>query len=373
MRDVENKSLSPCIRIRNLTKHFGNSIAVKNISLDIYKNEFFAILGPSGCGKTTLLRLIAGLEIQETGEIYISDTDYSSSPPNVRPVNMVFQSYALFPHMTVRKNIEFGLKIDGLNKKTIKTKVLDVLNMVKMNDHIDKYPSQLSGGEKQRVALARAITKNPDVILLDEPLSALDANLRREMQIELSNLQKSLGITFVLVTHDQDEALSIASRIAVMNEGEIVEVSTPDEIYESPKDIFSAKFIGKINILEGEIKKIDDTFVYETIDFGHINISANKNNPSSFAIGIRPEKISIGRTCSSKKDDLSVKGEIIEWNYYGNINYLVVKTSNNSDLYVHMQNKTKSSIKDLKKEPFIWLTFNVKDLMIIKKNTTQRT
>ena len=373
MTNKKNKLLSPCIRINNLTKYFGKSVAVKNISLDIYKDEFFAILGPSGCGKTTLLRLIAGLEVQETGEIYISNTDYSNSPPNIRPVNMVFQSYALFPHMTVRKNIEFGLKIDGLNKKIIESKVTEVLHLVKMYDHIDKYPNQLSGGQKQRVALARAITKNPDVILLDEPLSALDANLRREMQIELSNLQKSLGITFVLVTHDQDEALSIASRIAVMNEGEIVEVSSPDEIYESPKDIFTAKFIGKINILEGKIKKIDDTFVYETIDYGLINIPTNKNNPNSFTIGIRPEKISVRKTCSSKQDDISVKGEIIEWNYYGNINYLVVKTSNNSDLYVHMQNKTKSSIKDLKKEPFIWLTFNVKDLMIIKKNTTQRT
>ena len=219
-----------------------------------------------------------------------------------------------------------------------------------MYDHIDKYPNQLSGGQKQRVALARAITKNPDVILLDEPLSALDANLRREMQIELSNLQKSLGITFVLVTHDQDEALSIAWWIIQ----EIAKRMGLNWNYKSPKDIFTAKFIGKINILEGKIKKIDDTFVYETIDYGLINIPTNKNNPNSFTIGIRPEKISVRKTCSSKQDDISVKGEIIEWNYYGNINYLIVKTSNNSDLYVHMQNKTKSSIKDLKKEPFIW-------------------
>jgi len=373
MTNKENTISSPCISINNLTKHFGNSVAVKNVSLDIYKNEFFAILGPSGCGKTTLLRLIAGLEVQETGEIYISNRDYSNSPPNIRPVNMVFQSYALFPHMTVRKNIEFGLKIDGLSKQIIKDKIIEVLHLVKMYDHIDKYPNQLSGGQKQRVALARAITKNPDVILLDEPLSALDANLRREMQVELSNLQKSLGITFVLVTHDQDEALSIASRIAVMNEGRIVEISTPDEIYETPNDIFTANFIGKINILEGNFKKIDDVVVYETQDFGPIDIPNNKNNPNSSVIGIRPEKISIRKNYSKKKNDLSVKGKIIEWNYYGNINYLIVKTSNNRDLYVHMQNKTKSSIKDLKKEPFIWLTFNVKDLMIIKKNTTQRT
>ena len=225
----------PIIEIRSVTKRFGNTVAVDDNSLEIRAGEFFALLGPSGCGKTTLLRMLAGLEIPTSGQFLIDGEDMAGIPPNRRPVNMVFQSYAVFPHMTVFDNVAYGLRVTGTPKDRIETEVMTALAQVRLEDYRERMPDQLSGGQKQRVALARALVKKPKVLLLDEPLSALDAKLREAMQIELVSLQHSVGITFVIVTHDQDEALSMADRIAVIRAGRIEQVATPRELYEYPE------------------------------------------------------------------------------------------------------------------------------------------
>jgi ABC-type Fe3+/spermidine/putrescine transport system ATPase subunit len=239
----------PIISIRHITKRFGPVAAVDDVSFDIAPNEFFALLGPSGCGKTTLLRMIAGLETPTEGEIVIDGQDMAFIPPNQRPVNMVFQSYAVFPHMSVRNNVEYGLKVVGTPREETRRRAEDALAMVKLGDLAERMPDQLSGGQRQRVALARALVKRPKVLLLDEPLSALDAKLREQMQLELTRLQRTVGITFIIVTHDQDEALSMANRIAVMNLGRVSQIAGPTELYEHPASRFVADFIGKVNLI----------------------------------------------------------------------------------------------------------------------------
>ena len=226
------------IELKKLNKSFGDIDAVNDVSLKITESDFFTILGPSGCGKSTILRLIAGLEVQDSGSIIINNRDCSFVPANERPVNMVFQSYALFPHLNVRENIEFGLKLKKISGKDIKIRVEEILELVKMDGYEFKLPSELSGGQRQRVALARAIVNKPQILLLDEPLSALDANLRMEMQQELVNIQRNLKMTFMLVTHDQDEALSISSKIAIMENGKIIETNTATNMYEYPSKKF---------------------------------------------------------------------------------------------------------------------------------------
>ncbi len=241
------------IRIENLTKRFGDFTAVDDVSLDIREGEFFALLGPSGCGKTTLLRMLAGLEAPTEGRILIEDVDMSKVPPNKRPVNMVFQSYAVFPHMSVRDNVAYGLKVEGVPPREREARVVEALGLVKLEDYIDRKPDQLSGGQRQRVALARALVKRPKVLLLDEPLSALDAKLREAMRFELAQIQNKVGVTFVMVTHDQDEALAMACRCALMHKGLLQQVATPSDLYEYPNNRFVADFIGSINLFEGKL------------------------------------------------------------------------------------------------------------------------
>lgn len=243
----------PAVEAVNISKSFGQNQVVKPLDLTIQAGEFFSLLGPSGCGKTTLLRMIAGFETPSTGSVLVSGKDMTSVPPHQRPVNMVFQSYALFPHLTIAENVAFGLKAEGVETGSIAPKVKDALNLVHLAEYGDRYPSQLSGGQQQRVALARAIVKRPQVLLLDEPLSALDLKIRHRMQEELSRLQKELGITFIMVTHDQGEALALSSRIAVFYQGHLEQVGTPEEIYEQPKTPFVASFIGQTNLLDGQV------------------------------------------------------------------------------------------------------------------------
>ena len=243
----------PVISIRNITKRFGNMVAVDDVSLDILEGEFFVLLGPSGCGKTTLLRMLAGFEMPSEGQILIGGQDMAGVAPNRRPVNMVFQSYAVFPHMSVTDNVAYGLKIAGLEKSEIRHRVDEALELVSLGGLGTRMPDQLSGGQRQRVALARGLVMRPKVLLLDEPLSALDAKLRAQMQFELAELQDNVGITFVTVTHDQDEALSMASRIAVMNKGDIAQLAEPSDLYEHPANRFVADFIGSVNIFEGKL------------------------------------------------------------------------------------------------------------------------
>ncbi|ARS28143.1 ABC transporter ATP-binding protein [Sphingomonas sp. KC8] len=242
------------IRIEGLTKRFGHFTAVDDVNLEIEEGEFFALLGPSGCGKTTLLRMLAGLEIPTEGRILIDGADMSTVPPNKRPVNMVFQSYAVFPHMNVTDNVAYGLRMDGVPKDERAARVADALSLVKLNGFEDRKPDQLSGGQRQRVALARALVKRPRVLLLDEPLSALDAKLREAMRSEMAQIQDKVGVTFVMVTHDQDEALAMATRCAVMHRGLLQQVASPNDLYEYPANRFVADFIGSVNMFEGRLE-----------------------------------------------------------------------------------------------------------------------
>lgn len=283
------------IRIDRLTKRFGEFVAVDDVSLDIREGEFFALLGPSGCGKTTLLRMLAGLETPSDGRILIDDVDMSSVAPNKRPVNMVFQSYAVFPHMSVRQNVGYGLKVDGVPAKEREARVVEALALVKLEDFLDRKPDQLSGGQRQRVALARALVKRPRVLLLDEPLSALDAKLREAMRSELTLIQDKVGVTFVMVTHDQDEALAMACRCALMQKGVLQQVATPSDLYEYPNNRFVADFIGSINLFEGRLN-IDEPghAVIDSPSLGapiYVDHGVTGATGATVWAGIRPEKI----------------------------------------------------------------------------------
>ncbi|MTH99799.1 ABC transporter ATP-binding protein [Roseibium sp. RKSG952] len=293
----ESPEAVPFIEFRNVTKRFGDFVAVRNLSLKIYKREFFALLGGSGCGKTTLMRMLAGFEKPSEGQILLDGQDLAGIPPFRRPTNMMFQSYALFPHMNVEKNIAFGLKQDKLSKSEIDDRVREMLRLTKLEAFAKRKPHQLSGGQRQRVALARSLAKRPKVLLLDEPLGALDRKLREETQFELMNLQEELKITFLIVTHDQEEAMTVADRIAVMDAGEIVQVATPAEIYETPNSRFVADFIGDINLIEAtvvekngqgaKLQAVEHGFLIDTVQ----DTGARVGERVWFAL--RPEKVRI--------------------------------------------------------------------------------
>ncbi|MBD2103024.1 ABC transporter ATP-binding protein [Leptolyngbya sp. FACHB-261] len=284
------------VELRKVSKVFNGETAVRGIDLDIRKGEFFSILGPSGCGKTTTLRLIAGFEEPSAGEVYIRNQLMTRVPAYRRPVNTVFQNYALFGHMSVWDNVAFGLRIKGLGRAEIQDRVRDALKLVKMESFASRSPAQLSGGQQQRVALARALVNRPTVVLLDEPLGALDLKLRKQMQVELSNLQDDLGITFVMVTHDQEEALSISCRIAVMNAGRIEQIGTPSEIYEKPCTPFVADFIGDTNLVQGRVSGHETGILTITSDSGltlRVQAPEEPLTSSQAVVSTRPEKIQV--------------------------------------------------------------------------------
>ena len=294
---------APAVTLRNLTKEFaeGRSVnvvrAVDDVSLDIREGEFFALLGPSGCGKTTTLRMVAGFEQPSAGEIRLRGQPVQGIPPFHRPVNTVFQDYALFPHMTVLQNVQFGLRMAGASSGDARRRALEALEMVRLAHTADRKPKQLSGGQQQRVALARALVNRPAVLLLDEPLGALDLKLRKAMQLELKQLQQQLGITFIYVTHDQEEALSMADRIAVMNDGKALQVGTPQEIYESPTSRFVADFIGETNFLEGTLESVEARTGRVRLSTGEILVASVHDTTlvqgSSVAVAVRPEKLDL--------------------------------------------------------------------------------
>ncbi|MBM4232771.1 MAG: polyamine ABC transporter ATP-binding protein [Gammaproteobacteria bacterium] len=316
------------VRIEGVTKRFGEFVAVDSVSLSIFKGEIFCLLGGSGCGKTTLLRMLAGFESPTAGRILIDDQDMAGIPPYERPVNMMFQSYALFPHMTVAKNVAFGLEQEGLGKTEIERRVGEMLEIVKLGEFARRKPHQLSGGQRQRVALARALIKKPKLLLLDEPLGALDKKLREHTQFELINLQEQLGVTFVVVTHDQEEAMTLASRIGVMSKGQIVQVGTPTDIYEFPSSRFVADFIGSVNMFEGQLTEDEPGHVRircpeldATVYVSH-GISAAPE--AKVAVAIRPEKIELTRSEPAGSENRA-RGTVKEIAYMGDMSVYLVR------------------------------------------------
>jgi spermidine/putrescine transport system ATP-binding protein len=284
------------VRIFQLKKKFGAVAAVDSISLDINAGEFFSLLGPSGCGKTTLLRLVAGLEQPDSGTIAISGKEMTHSLPQTRPVNMVFQNYALFPHLNVAQNVAFGLRMRGINSAEIGKRSQASMEMVQIAELSKRFPHQLSGGQKQRVALARALINEPEVLLLDEPLAAIDAKLRKQLQSDLKELQRKLGTTFIYVTHDQDEALSMSDRIALLRAGKIEQLGTPEDVYERPATQFAASFLGSCNLFQATLDAPD---ILKT-DFGRLRVKQTLRESSNILAGIRPEKIQLSPTGESE-------------------------------------------------------------------------
>ena len=354
------------IEISNISKRFGDVVAVDNNSLTIREGEFFALLGPSGCGKTTLLRMLAGLEVPTEGRILIDGEDMHGVPPNHRPINMVFQSYAVFPHMTVFENVGYGLKVTGVPAPTLREEVMTALDQVQLGDYQDRMPDQLSGGQKQRVALARALVKKPKVLLLDEPLSALDAKLREAMQLELVKLQNTVGITFVIVTHDQDEALSMADRIAVINEGKIEQIAEPRTIYEFPANRFVADFIGKMNVFDAKAREDGDRMTIEASDVGNFSVSRREDiEPGRInAAAIRPEKTRLTTECPD--DSLfSTEARIVNIAYHGKETAIFVDIGQSTELSCTVQNTSRSQHLP-KIGDACWVSWQVDDVLLLE-------
>ncbi len=352
------------VRIENVTKRFGDFVAVNNVSLKIYKGEIFCLLGGSGCGKSTLLRMLAGFETPSSGALYLEGQDLSGVPPYERPVNMMFQSYALFPHMTVEKNIAFGLEQEkGLSRGDIATRVTDILDIVKLTQFAARKPHQLSGGQRQRVALARSLVKRPKLLLLDEPLGALDKKLREATQFELINIQEQLGVTFIVVTHDQEEAMTLASRIGVMNRGEIVQIGTPTEIYEFPMTKFVADFIGSVNMFEGQlVEDLPDRARIKSDELGgviYVDHGISSAPGAMVWAAVRPEKINMQRQQPVNTVENCVKGVVKEIAYMGDVSIYLVKIDTGRTLRVTVPNVERLSDDErILWDETVWLTWH---------------
>src|SRR5450755_881968 len=316
------------LQLENVSKHFGDFIAVNNVSLQVERGEIFCLLGASGCGKTTLLRLLAGFETPSAGRLLIDGQDLAAVPPYERLVNMMFQSYALFPHMSVERNVAFGLEQERLGKAEIRRRVGEILEIVKMGPYLKRKPHQLSGGQRQRVALARALVKRPKLLLLDEPLGALDRKLREHTQFELINIQQQLGVTFVVVTHDQEQAMTLATRIGVMNQGQIAQIGAPRQIYEFPATRFVADFIGSVNLFDGRL--IEDEPEHVRIGSeelgGIIYVSHGISAPPEAIVwaAVRPEKIFMSTAPPAGTDNV-VRGAVQDIAYLGDLSIYLVK------------------------------------------------
>ena len=329
-RPWRDPSAKPFISIRHITKRFGDFTAVNDVSLDIYRGELFCLLGGSGCGKSTLLRMLAGFETPSQGQILIDGQDMAGVPADKRPTNMMFQSYALFPHMSVEKNVAYGLLREAKSKAEAYARVAEMLALVKLEKYAKRKPHQLSGGQRQRVALARSLIKQPKLLLLDEPLGALDKKLREETQFELINIQETLGVTFIVVTHDQDEAMTLATRIGVMTEGVIAQIGEPREIYETPQSRFVADFIGSVNLFEGQVGPAAPDFMrVDTADLGPVAVPPRPGltQGQTVWLAMRPERVWLTREKPAEAIN-SVRGEVRDMGYVGHMSSYVVRLDN---------------------------------------------
>ena len=348
------------VRIEGVTKRFGDFVAVDNVSLTIFKGEIFCLLGGSGCGKTTLLRMLAGFESPTSGRIYIDGQDMADTPPYERPVNMMFQSYALFPHMSVEKNVAFGLEQEKLARPEIGRRVAEMLEIVRLGEFAKRKPHQLSGGQRQRVALARALVKKPK-LLLDEPLGALDRKLREHTQFELINLQEQLGVTFVVVTHDQEEAMTLASRIGVMDRGEIVQIGTPTSIYEYPTTRFIADFIGSVNMFEGQLVEDEPDHVrIRSPELGgviYVDHGISAAPGATVWAAIRPEKIEISRTPPGRTEN-AVSGVVKEIAYMGDVSIYLVRIESGKTVRVTLPNVERHADDRISWDETVWLSWH---------------
>jgi spermidine/putrescine transport system ATP-binding protein len=359
------------IRFEGVTKRFGKMVAVDNVTLDVKEGEFFALLGPSGCGKTTLLRMLAGFETPSEGRILIDGKDVAALPPNKRPVNMVFQSYAVFPHMKVADNVAYGLRMDGVEAGEIKRRVDEALELVKLGGLGARMPDQLSGGQRQRVALARALVKRPRVLLLDEPLSALDAKLRDQMRSELTSLQEKVGITFIMVTHDQDEALAIATRCAVMHRGVLTQVATPGDLYEFPNSRFVADFVGSVNMFEGVLEKDEPNSAQvrceELAAPVYLDHGVTGARGSTVWVALRPEKIEMHKRAEGseamKMEDAPagmnvVAGTIRDIVYLGSETIYEIELEGGRRVKTFRSNLTRYDQEDFTWNEPVWLAWH---------------
>jgi len=351
----------PFVRFENITKRFDDFVAVKNVTLDIYEREFFALLGPSGCGKSTLLRMLAGFERPTEGRTIVAGQDITALPPYERPVNMMFQSYALFPHMTVEANIGFGLRQEGMAKDKIAERVEEAMAMLELGQFAKRKPHQLSGGQQQRVALARAIAKKPRLVLLDEPLGALDKKLRQQAQFELMRIQETTGTTFIIVTHDQEEAMTVASRIAVMDKGDLVQVATPGEIYENPKTRYIAGFIGDVNVFEGKVSGVSDGCIEIDANDGY-KFKTRSAEPVTVGqqawLALRPEKIRIAHDQPASAVN-AIPGKVEDIGYLGSISHYHVRTAPGERVTTLRANSAHTVERPISWEDNVWLDWPV--------------
>jgi putrescine transport system ATP-binding protein len=360
----------PFVRVDRITKKFGDFVAVDDVTLDIYPKEIFCLLGGSGCGKTTLLRMLAGFERPTSGKVYIDGVDVTNMPPYEQAVNMMFQSYALFPHMTVEQNVAFGLKQMRVIKPEITRRVGEMLDMVKLGQFVKRKPHQLSGGQRQRVALARALVTKPKLLLLDEPLAALDKKLREHTQFELINIQETLGVTFIVVTHDQEEAMTLSTRIGVMNHGEIVQVGTPSEIYEYPNSRFVTEFIGSVNMFEGRL--IEDEPGYVRIQCDDFEAPIYVDHGVSSAPGatvwaaIRPEKVHLGREKPASPDNCAM-GVVRDIAYMGDLSVYLLRLDSGKVVRVTQPNVFRHAEDRITWDERVYLSWHASSPVVVTK------